>query len=123
MAGEKSIQTGVLRGLARRCPNCGKGRLLRGYLTVRSPCEVCGNDNANYPSDDLPPYLTVFLAGHVLIGLIVWTDSAYGPPLWLETAIYLPLTAVLCLALLPFLKGATIGICWATDVTRQSSAT
>src|SRR3954452_23299734 len=28
---KKSLWTGVKRGLARRCPNCGKGQLLRGY--------------------------------------------------------------------------------------------
>src|SRR5271166_5703586 len=49
IADEKSIWTGLKRGLARRCPNCGKGQLLRGYLTIRSPCEVCGNDNSVYP--------------------------------------------------------------------------
>ena len=67
MADEKSIWTGLKRGLARRCPNCGKGQLLGGYLTILSPCEVCGNDNSAYPSDDFPPYLTVFVAGHVIV--------------------------------------------------------
>lgn len=123
MADEKSLWTGLKRGLARRCPNCGKGQLLRGYLTIRSPCEVCGNDNLAYPSDDFPPYLTVFVAGHVIVALFVWTDNVYEPPLWVEFAIWLPVTVLLCLALLPFMKGAAVGLCWAMNIVRQESAT
>ncbi len=34
--------TALARGLIGRCPNCGKGKLLRGYLKVASRCEYCG---------------------------------------------------------------------------------
>ena len=120
---EKSILTGVKRGLARRCPNCGKGRLFRGYLKVRYPCEVCGTNNTIYPSDDFPPYLTILVAGHVLVALFMWSDRVYAPPLWLESAIWLPATVMVCLALLPFMKGATVELCWATNSIRRNSAT
>ena len=123
MAREKSVWTGVQRGLARRCPNCGEGRLLRGYLTIRSPCEVCGNDNTIYPSDDFPPYLTILVVGHVVLPLLVWMDSTYEPPLWLMAAVWLPVTTAMCLVLLPFMKGATVGLCWATNLTRTESPT
>ena len=123
MAGERSIWTGLARGLARRCPNCGEGRLLRGYLAIRSPCEVCGADNTIYPSDDFPPYLTIFAVGHIVIPLFVWTDRDYSPSVWLECLIWLPVTLLLCLALLPLMKGATVGLCWATNMVRQRSAT
>jgi uncharacterized protein (DUF983 family) len=123
MTGEKSIWVGLKRGLSRRCQNCGKGRLFDGYLTIRSPCEVCGNDNIIYPSDDFPPYLIVFVAGHVVVALFLWTDNVYAPPIWLEIAIWLPVTSLMCLALLPFMKGAAVGLCWAMNIVRQESAT
>jgi uncharacterized protein (DUF983 family) len=123
VASDRSIWTGLRRGLARRCPNCGKGRLIRSYLKVRSPCDVCGADNSVYPSDDFPPYLTIFATGHVLVPAFVFTDRAFEPPLWVQTAIWLPATAILCLVLLPFMKGATIGLCWATRIVRQDTAT
>lgn len=119
MQAEKSIWTGLKRGIRRRCPNCGDGRLFDGYLKIRSPCEVCGTDNMMYPSDDFPPYLTIFVAGHVLVVLFVLTDRAYDPPLWLSGAIWLPATVILCVTLLPFMKGATVGLCWATNLIRQ----
>lgn len=118
---EKSVWTGISRGLAGRCPNCGQGRLLRGYLTIRSPCEVCGTDNTVYPSDDFPPYLTILLVGHIVVPLFVWTDHAYTPSLWLEAAIWLPATLLLCLLLLPRMKGAAVGLCWAKDLLRAEA--
>ena len=123
MSSERTIWTGLGRGLARRCPNCGAGRLFNGFLTIRSPCEVCGNDNSIYPSDDFPPYLTIFVTGHLVIPLFIWTDAAFEPAPWLEAAIWLPATAVMCLALLPFIKGATVGLCWATNLVRQDRTT
>jgi len=123
VAGEKSVWTGLKRGLARRCPNCGEGRLFSGYLKVRSPCEVCRADNTIYPSDDLPPYLTILVVGHVLVPLFMWSDRAYAPPLWAQFAIWLPAAAAMSLALLPFTKGAAVGLCWAMGLVRPESAT
>ncbi|HUN98289.1 MAG TPA: DUF983 domain-containing protein [Bradyrhizobium sp.] len=91
--------TGIKRGLARRCPNCGKGRLFAGYLEIRSPCAVCNVDNTIYPSDDLPPYLTILLSGHMIVPLFIVTDGRYALPLWLDADIWLPATLGLCLAM------------------------
>lgn len=119
----KSLTTGLLRGFSRRCPNCGKAKLFEGYLSVRSPCPFCGIDNTAYPSDDLPPYLTIAVVGHVVIPLFMWQDHRYSPDLWLQAAIWLPLTAILTLVLLPRMKGAAIGVCWAMDILRQNIRT
>lgn len=32
----------LLRGLARRCPRCGAGRLFRGWFHLRERCPRCG---------------------------------------------------------------------------------
>jgi uncharacterized protein (DUF983 family) len=92
-------------------------------LRISSLCEFCGADNTIYPSDDFPPYLTILIAGHVLVPLYIVTDNAYELPLWLEGTIWLPATVVLCLVTLPFMKGATVGLCWATNMTRRDAAT
>jgi len=116
------IWTGLRRGLHRTCPTCGQGALFRGYLTVREHCPVCGADNTIYPSDDLPPYLTIAILGHLIVPLFILVDLHLAPPLWVEFAIWLPLTAILTLALLPFVKGAAIGLCWATGIVRPRLA-
>lgn len=32
----------LLRGLLRRCPRCGEGRLFRGWMKLRERCPECG---------------------------------------------------------------------------------
>lgn len=116
---EKSIWTGIRRGLACRCPVCGQGRLFSGYLKVKPRCEVCGTDNTIYPSDDFPPYLTILVLGHLVVPLLLWVDRAYAPSVWVQAAIWLPLSAILCVVLLPFMKGATVGLCWGAGLVRH----
>jgi uncharacterized protein (DUF983 family) len=119
---EKSVWTGIKRGLARRCPNCGEGRLFSGYLKIRTPCEACGTDNSVYPSDDLPPYITVLVVGHVLVPIFMCVDRAYQPSFVLQAVVWLPVAALACLALLPYAKGAAVGVCWANNLIREETA-
>jgi uncharacterized protein (DUF983 family) len=118
-ADKRPLWLGIRRGLAGRCPTCGQGHLFRGFLKIQPQCQVCGADNAIYPSDDFPPYLTILVTGHVVVPLLFWMQRAMDPSAWLQAAIFLPLTVGLCLALLPVMKGATVGLCWATGLVRQ----
>ncbi len=115
---ERSVWLGIRRGLAGRCPACGRGHLFSGFLRIRPRCEECGADNADYPSDDFPPYLTILVVGHVVVPLLFWVEWAFMPSVWMQAAIFLPLTTLLCLLLLPVMKGATVGLCWATGLAR-----
>jgi uncharacterized protein (DUF983 family) len=103
----------MLRGFVGRCPNCGKGPLLRAYLKVDSPCRVCGHDNGQYPSDDAPPYFTILIVGHLIVApalcfSFIWT----WPVVWVLLAT-LPAIMAATLLLLPRVKGAVIGAQWA----------
>jgi uncharacterized protein (DUF983 family) len=117
----RSAKLGVKRGLSLRCPNCGKGRLFKSFLKVEQHCEVCGNDNSIYPSDDAPPYLTLLLTGHVIVPLYMAIERAYAPPMWLSASIWLPLTAIMSILLLPYMKGGVLGFCWAKDIRREQA--
>jgi len=108
-----SIATGLWRGFTGRCPNCGKGPILHRYLKVTSPCPVCGHDNAQYPSDDAPPYFTILIIGHLVVApalcfSFIWT----WPAVWV-LAVTLPAIMAATLVLLPRVKGAVIGAQWA----------
>lgn len=119
---QNSLWTGIGRGVRRRCPTCGEGRLFNGFLKVRASCVVCGAHNADYPCDDFPPYLTIFAVGHLVVPLLVLIDSHYQPPLRLQAAFWLPVTVLLCLLLLPMMKGATVGLCRAVGLRRQQES-
>lgn len=113
-----SIWTGLRRGLAGRCPVCGEGRLFEGFLKLPAHCPVCGADNGIYPADDMPPYLTILVVGHIVVPLFMWSDHAMMPPMWLQFVVWPSLTVGLCLLLLPRMKGAVVGACWALALRR-----
>ena len=54
----------VLRGWKGRCPSCGQGPMLRGYLKVRDTCPVCGEAMHHHRADDGPAYLTILIVGY-----------------------------------------------------------
>lgn len=100
----------LLRGLQCRCPACGNTRLFCGYLTVVDACSDCGAPLGSARADDAPPYFTIFIVGHIVVGLMFMVERAYEPPLWVHAALWVPLTIVLSLALLRPIKGATVGL-------------
>lgn len=109
----RDVWTAMLRGLRRRCPNCGGGPMLQGYLTVRQSCAACGEELHHHRADDLPAWATILIVGHILGVLLLAVENAFAPPLWLDYAIWPALTLGLVLWLLPRIKGAIVGLQWA----------
>jgi uncharacterized protein (DUF983 family) len=101
------------RGFLCRCPNCGEGKLFQGYLKSVDHCAVCQEEYFHHRADDLPPYLTVFIVGHIVVGLYMAMEGITPASLLVQLAIWLPVTLVMSLALLRPFKGATIGLQWA----------
>ena len=115
----RPLLTGLGRGLARLCPNCGQGRLFDGYLRVRPICDNCGSDNDRFPADDAPPYVTILLVGHLVVAPMLLLHVIRTWPLWLSLSIFSTLVVAVTLALLPFIKGGVIGACWSLDIVRD----
>jgi len=111
--GERSILLSILRGARLTCPACGKGAMFRRYLNVSDHCPACGEALHHHRADDAPPYFTIVIVGHVIVGLLLAVEMAYRPPLWLHAALWLPLTVLLALLLLPVIKGTLVGLQWA----------
>ncbi len=113
-AGEKrDVWTSIKRGLRGRCPRCGEGKLFCAFLKVGNKCSVCDLDFTPHRADDLPAYLVIIIVGHIVVPTALWIETDYSPPVWLQLAIYLPLTLILSLALLQPVKGAVVGMQWA----------
>lgn len=83
------------------------------YLKVADECSVCGTELHHHRADDAPPYFTIFIVGHILLGGVLSLEQAYAPPSWVHLIIWLPLAVIACLVLLPRAKGALIGLQWA----------
>lgn len=95
------------------CPACGLRRLFARYLKVADACGHCGEVLHHHRADDAPPYFTILIVGHIVVPLLLVVELTVTPPVWLHMAIWLPLTVALCLALLPMVKGAIVGLQWA----------
>ncbi|MAP18906.1 MAG: DUF983 domain-containing protein [Aurantimonas coralicida] len=110
--GDRPLWPALVNGFRCHCPNCGEGKLFRSYLRSVDDCSVCGQEIHHHRADDLPPYLTIFIVGHIVVALFMGIEASYDLSMWTHLAMWVPVTLVLSLALLQPLKGATIGLQW-----------
>ena len=103
----------MMRGMRCRCPRCGRGKMFAAYLKVADACDVCGEALHPHRADDAPPYVTIMIVGHIVVPLLVLVEEMYRPEVWIHLAVFLPLTLLLSLFLLPPIKGALVGLQWA----------
>ena len=102
----------LLRGLRRRCPNCGQGRVLHSYLKVRSSCDRCDEQLGHIRADDFPPYITIVVVGHIMLPLVLFTEREFSLETWVQMALWPTLALALMFAVLPVAKGACVGLMW-----------
>jgi uncharacterized protein (DUF983 family) len=104
------------RGLQRRCPSCGHGRLFGGYVKQEPVCAGCGEDLLRFRADDAPAYFTILLVGHVIVPAMLALEVALHPSTLVHMLLWVPLTLAMTVLLLPPIKGALIGVQWAFGV-------
>lgn len=111
---QRSTSQAMWRGTLCRCPHCGQGKMFRAYLKVADQCDVCGEELSHHRADDFPPYIAIMIVGHLLVGIMMHMDMVWhvNPMTYLLSMI--PLAVILPLAMLPSIKGAIVGLQWAT---------
>ncbi|MDB5525666.1 MAG: hypothetical protein JWM58_3429 [Rhizobium sp.] len=110
---KRDTMQAIKRGLFCCCPNCGQGKLFRGYLKSVDKCAACNEDFTHHRADDLPAYLSIVLVGHIVVGGFMMTDLVWTMSNWAHLAIWTPLTLILALVTIQPIKGAVIGLQWA----------
>lgn len=109
---DRPVWPSLRRGWSRKCPNCGSGSLLKGYLKVKNSCEVCNQELHHHRADDGPAYLTILIVGHIMAPMLLIVFETWRPePLTLFTIFGVGCIA-LSLYLLPRLKGAIVAYQW-----------
>ncbi|PKQ02787.1 MAG: hypothetical protein CVT72_16425 [Alphaproteobacteria bacterium HGW-Alphaproteobacteria-11] len=103
----------IRRGFAMRCPACGHGNVFRRFLKIADTCGHCGEELHHHRADDAPPYFTIMVVGHIVVPMMLWTELAWLPPIWVHAALWPAMTLALSLWFLPRLKGAIVGWQWA----------
>ncbi len=94
-----TLTESALRGIACKCPRCGKGKIYSGFLTLRPSCETCGLDYSFMDSGDGPAIFMIMIAGAIVVAAALIVEVKYQPPFWVHAVLWLPL--ILATTLLP----------------------
>ncbi|MGJ0427570.1 DUF983 domain-containing protein [Methylocystis sp.] len=112
MNSDPSPGASLFRGLTRKCPNCGVGKLFASYLKPRDSCAHCRESFAGLDADDGPAWLTVGAVTITVVPLLFILESSGRYSYAVEMLIVVPLTIALVLLLLPLTKGFFIAALW-----------
>jgi uncharacterized protein (DUF983 family) len=94
-----TVTASAMRGLACRCPRCGRGKLYSGFINLRPGCEACGLDYAFIDAGDGPAIFIIMIAGAIVVASALIVEVKYQPPFWVHAVLWLPL--ILATTLLP----------------------
>jgi len=97
-------------GLMARCPRCGEGALFSSFLTIAPRCKSCKLDFRFADSGDGPAIFIILIAGLIIMVAVVVVELLYQPPYWVHAALWLPLTAILCLGMLRPFKATLVAL-------------
>ena len=104
------LSTLLWRGFRQKCPRCGETRLFASFLKTPESCSTCHHELGAIRADDFPPYLTMFIVGHIIVPMILIIEKSSPMSIYMNLMIWLPLTAVLTFWFLPRIKGLIIGL-------------
>ena len=112
IADRGNLSDAVRREVSCRCPHCGNGNLFTRYLKPTSTCSHCGERFDDIRTDDIAPYFTILIVGHLIAPFILLLERLYAPPLWVHWLAWPVLTVLLTLLVLPRIKGGVLGWMW-----------
>lgn len=100
----------VKAGLTASCPRCGNGRLFDGLTKVRPRCNSCGLDYSFIDAGDGPVIFVILLADLLVVGLAVWTELTFQPPVWVHFVFFGPLAIGVSIWLLRTIKALLVAM-------------
>lgn len=99
-------------GLLCRCPRCGKGKLMTGFLTQVATCANCGEPLGHLNVGLLLPFVVIMIVAHMLIFAMLQMELVGWANPGLYMAVLVPLSIVAPLAIIRPVKGGLIGLLW-----------
>ena len=108
-------------GLKSRCPRCGEGHLFSGFLTIGQSCESCGLEYDFADAGDGPAVFIIMIAGAIVVMLWAIVDALFHPPVIVHLMLWIPVTIVLCLAMLRPFKATMIALQYANQAREGRS--
>ncbi len=109
----RPVAPAIMAGVKGRCPNCGEGRMFGKWLKVSPQCSSCGEELHHERAQDFPPYITLFIVGHVVVTLLMLVEARFTLSLPAHLAIWLPMAIIMSVAMMQPVKGGVVGLQWA----------
>jgi len=84
--------------------------MFKNFLEIRDKCEVCSLDYKFADAGDGPAVFVTLLGGFILLGMALFVQMKFDPPVWLLMLIFTPITLGVCIGMLRPLKGLLIAL-------------
>src|SRR3546814_21050455 len=81
---------------------------MRRYLKATPACGHCREGYAHLRADDMPPWLTIIIVGHIVVPLLLLVEQTWHPATWVQMTVWPALTVALLLLILPRRQGAVL---------------
>ncbi|MDP3908133.1 DUF983 domain-containing protein [Novosphingobium sp.] len=88
--GQPGFVPAALFGL---CPQCGSRTLFDGVAKFAPRCRSCGLDLGQFNVGDGPAAFLTLLIGAVTLGLALWLEFSWHPPVWVHALVWIPFVA------------------------------
>lgn len=106
---ETKGQSGIIRAaLLGLCPQCGQKTLFEAPARVALSCSQCDLDLGSLERGGRLAGVLTALFAIVLILLALGIEAAFRPPLWLQAAIWMPVTVLSVIGALRLFKTALL---------------
>ena len=109
----RNLKESLKRGWQLKCPACGEGKLMIGYLKVNSSCYICGEELHHHRADDGPAWATILISGHIIAPLMLLVFENFRPKGWVMALSFSSIFLIVVLFLLPRIKGMFVSHQWA----------
>jgi uncharacterized protein (DUF983 family) len=102
----------ISAGMRCRCPNCGEGRVFRGFLKFKDQCEACGADLTVADVGDGASFFVMWVALILVVPPAMVFELLVRPPTWVHVILWPPIIVVVCLMLLRPFKATLFALQW-----------
>lgn len=90
------------------CPQCGARTLFGGLTRFADHCRACSLDFTKFNVGDGPAAFLILIIGALVVGLAMWLQLSFEPPVWVHVLLWVPLTTGLVIFGLRAAKAALV---------------
>lgn len=108
----------IQAGLSGSCPRCGQGKAFDGIITLKDRCAACDLNISKFEVGDGAAIFVIMIANFLVMGMALWVEFTFEPPLWLHAIIWLPVITAICVLCIRVFKGMLLAQQYRKDASQ-----